>query len=723
MHRTHGYVHSPYGTTQSVSFWYTNAHLLDYGGCLRSGPGNDEGVTLPELSGLRPGGADFVSKLLARVTKIQGSSHAPDTLLKLWLAGAASATVVPESHPGSLCIPRSDNFREMVESYPPAPLCPNSSKANSGLSGARFLRLHMLACQNCSKQPDETCPGSSVAYLIEHGFPVPMTGEPEYDPHRKDYCHEDKMLLDSSLADMSASGAVEPSPSEGNHCHLPRFVITQSSWVPEYQGASAEALACLASGRERTADPTKAAHAKYTRRIKERVIVDARHVNSKVWLTRMELPDPFQLARKFPRDSFLFVLDLKGCFSQYSMAEPVRPLFGIGPTPHKARCAALPFGLRSSPYSACTATAAIVDLIRKLCPVLYAAIFVDDLIGCSASKADAEAALARALAICKFIGLPVSTEKIIHPTQRAKYLGCIYDTRTGNVSVPADKIRQAASDIDDLGQQRICPRALLSVCGRLYWIARIATHLRPLLQSLWHISPNVSAALQMVKRRQRNNRLSQTDSEAVRSILASAASVLQNPRLSSTKIQRLSFDSFSAIVESDAGTYGLGIFGGEEVIWMTAAGPRPSAISGWDITSSCFRELLPVAIGLTQWGRAWSGRQVIWILDSSSAVHALLKMSSPRESCNKLLQHIACLLATHEISIWPTWRRRSDNQRCDDLSRCVTYADAKSVVNRWLVKDEVPYSLIATTAVSGILLELVRGAIRKARSSGSHHNG
>jgi hypothetical protein len=77
------------------------------------------------------------------------------------------------------------------------------------------------------------------------------------------------------------------------------------------------------------------------------------------------------------------------------------------------------------------------------------------------------------------LGVGVSEEKTVAPTQRLKFLGIVYNTVDGEVEVDAEYQERVASALADMeGKQTVPVAALDSVVGKLHWIGQVAPRVR-----------------------------------------------------------------------------------------------------------------------------------------------------------------------------------------------------------------------------------------------------
>ena len=97
------------------------------------------------------------------------------------------------------------------------------------------------------------------------------------------------------------------------------------------------------------------------------------------------------------------------------------------------------------------------------------------------------------------IGLPLSPEKLVEPTQIIEFLGLIINTINMTIEIPADKSQQILQELLELLElKKTSVKHLQRVAGRLNFITKAVPHGRPFSQKFydavagmkqsWHVS-------------------------------------------------------------------------------------------------------------------------------------------------------------------------------------------------------------------------------------------
>ncbi len=87
--------------------------------------------------------------------------------------------------------------------------------------------------------------------------------------------------------------------------------------------------------------------------------------------------------------------------------------------------------------------------------------------------------------LCKKLGIPLSQDKTVGPSQSVTYLGIYIDTVKMEASIPTDKITTYIGDIKRILEGKICTQGdLKSIIGKLNWVTSIILPGRSFLRRL-----------------------------------------------------------------------------------------------------------------------------------------------------------------------------------------------------------------------------------------------
>lgn len=185
------------------------------------------------------------------------------------------------------------------------------------------------------------------------------------------------------------------------------------------------------------------------KRMKVRCTADLRTCQVNGWMSKV----PFQyldldyLLAMFnygpTGEVWLAQCDFRDFFWAFPVAEETKPFFCVwikrpGARQYTmAQYERLPQGMKLSPYFVSAFGAVLIEILRA--QGIQCFIFVDDLIVVGLTRAEADAALERAIAIARELGLQISEEKTVHATQWTTYLGMQFDTQARHLCLPEDK--------------------------------------------------------------------------------------------------------------------------------------------------------------------------------------------------------------------------------------------------------------------------------------------
>ena len=98
---------------------------------------------------------------------------------------------------------------------------------------------------------------------------------------------------------------------------------------------------------------------------------------------------------------------------------------------------------------------------------LHVAVYLDDFVFGAKSRAQLQEGLVKVEEICKELGVVFSDSRESGSTQRAEYLGLMWDTERKTVSMDGERRRQHRREVSNLlrhASRRRCGRSLLGGC-------------------------------------------------------------------------------------------------------------------------------------------------------------------------------------------------------------------------------------------------------------------
>ena len=185
---------------------------------------------------------------------------------------------------------------------------------------------------------------------------------------------------------------------------------------------------------------------------KKRLILDLRHVNLYVFKRKFRCEDESVALQIFPKGFFLFKFNLKSGYHHVEIFPDHRKYlafswdFGDGVVKY-FQFTVLPFGLSSAPYLFTKLLKPILTSWR--CKGIPMAIFLDDGLGGGSNSSKAKINSLTARADLTRYGFVINEEKSLwEPVQVITWLGTVFDTYQGFISVTERRVSKLKSSID-----------------------------------------------------------------------------------------------------------------------------------------------------------------------------------------------------------------------------------------------------------------------------------
>ena len=355
------------------------------------------------------------------------------------------------------------------------------------------------------------------------------------------------------------------------------------------------------------------------------------------------------MIQQLGKGTLLSKLDLKSAYRMIPVHPDDQPLLGISWGASVYLDAALPFGLRSAPkiFSAVAdglTWAMWSEGIPHLLHYLDDFLFLDPPTSSLSQKS-----IAKALAVCEALGVPVAPDKVMGPSKTLAFLGIQIDTAREVLSLPHEKLLLLQQTIRSWQRRKRCSkRELLSLIGQLQHAATVVRPGRTFVR--WMI--DLSMRFEALDHPMRINL-------EFRSDLQWWAQYFQ----SWNGIGFFRPQAPTAVLVSDAsGSCGCGAYSLPE--WFQLQWP-----SAWLPLHIAAKELLPILLGAALWGPAWSGQRVLCKCDNMAVV-TIINTGAARDH---LLMHlIRCLFfysAHYQFTISAVHLPGRDNRGADALSR------------------------------------------------------
>ena len=185
---------------------------------------------------------------------------------------------------------------------------------------------------------------------------------------------------------------------------------------------------------------------------KKRLILDLRHVNLYVFKRKFRCEDVSVALQIFSQGFFLFKFDLKSGYHHVEIFPDHRKYlafswdFGDGVVKY-FQFTVLPFGLSSAPYLFTKLLKPILTSWR--CKGIPMAIFLDDGLGGGSNSIKAKINSLTVRADLTRYGFVINEEKSLwEPVQVITWLGTVFDTYQGFISVTERRVSKLKSSID-----------------------------------------------------------------------------------------------------------------------------------------------------------------------------------------------------------------------------------------------------------------------------------
>ena len=298
----------------------------------------------------------------------------------------------------------------------------------------------------------------------------------------------------------------------------------------------------------------------------------------------------------------------------------------------------LPFGSRSSPYIFNTLAKALCWAIIHVCNILGVLHYLDDFFLASSSQSSCQRDFDTILNFFRFLGVPISEDKLVSPSTLLVYLGIEIDSVVGLIRLPSDKLADIQALLRQMLQRHKCrKRDLLSLIGKLSFASKVIKPGRLFLRHLIDLSTKVDNLNKFIVL---NKQVKEDLKWWLRALSESnGVSFFQEPFTTSHDLQLF----------TDASGIGFGACFGSH--WFSHAWP-PSFHSH----SINFKELFAVVVAFEVWQVHFTNKQIRFFCDNLTIcnlwrTHAVrnpdilrlirhLFFRAVQVNCNILLTHI-----------------------------------------------------------------------------------
>ena len=348
---------------------------------------------------------------------------------------------------------------------------------------------------------------------------------------------------------------------------------------------------------------------------------------------------------------FLYKVDLARAFRMLP-ADPLDyPLLGIYWNDQLYIDTAIGFGLRTGSM----ACQRVTNAIGYIMGTFYGATtlqYVDDCVGVEADKATASAAYGNLRNVVAELGLQEAPDKLCPPSPRMEFIGVTFDTVTGTISIPGEKVKEIMALVRDWqGRTSATKHQLQSLLGKLHHVAKCVKPARLF----------VSRMLDTLRSAPDRGRFMlddnfQRDLQWFANFLPS-----YNGR---NLMEYAGIDTTDLCLEVDACLTGVG--GVFEHEFYHASIPSDIPLCQYHITHL---EFLNILIAVKVWKHRFTGHHVRVNCDNMASVYVLNSGRSRYKFLLKCAREIWLLAATHDFNISAVHVSSQANARADALSR------------------------------------------------------
>ena len=370
-------------------------------------------------------------------------------------------------------------------------------------------------------------------------------------------------------------------------------------------------------------------------------------------MSYITVQDAIHEITKLGKGALLAKLDIKDAYRMVPVHPTDRHLLGIQWQGATYIDGVLPFGLRSAPKIFNSIADLLQWIIIDHCHI-FVIHYLDDflLIGPPRSS-HCMKALDKTLAICQRLGIPIAPEKVEGPSTQLTFLGVQLDTMSWEARLPHDKLVRIHSMVKQWkGRSSGKAKELESLLGYLQDAARVVTSGKTFTRRIIDLLrlPSASAPSGHI----RLNRGFRSDIEWRCRFLPSWNGVSLLPPTHYAP---------HAVVTSDAsGNWGCGAY--SSCSWFQFCWPVH-----WSTVDIAAKELLPIVMALTIWGKQWSGSCVLIRCDNLAVVHILRSGYAKNEDAMHLMRCLFFITASFSLSILSQHLPGCHNQAADALSR------------------------------------------------------
>lgn len=218
----------------------------------------------------------------------------------------------------------------------------------------------------------------------------------------------------------------------------------------------------------------------------KRLIHDLRCVNRHLEPPHFTLRGAKEAGDVTRGSNWLAALDLRHGYQQVAMDPRAREYLGARMGDETVLSTVLPFGLSLSPYVFTRLTNWLAREVRRRFG-LQVAVYIDDFLLGAQTREELEEGIRRTKSLFERLGVIVSAKKEVEPTQRAEFIGFVWDAEAKTVGVPTERraeYRRAVKNLLRCPQTRATWRRVIGKLGFLREaVGPTMRHIRSLLHA------------------------------------------------------------------------------------------------------------------------------------------------------------------------------------------------------------------------------------------------
>ena len=252
---------------------------------------------------------------------------------------------------------------------------------------------------------------------------------------------------------------------------------------------------------------------------------------------------------------------------------------------------------------------------------------------------------------CAGLGIPIAEHKRDGPTTCLTFLGIEVDTIAGQLRLLADKLDRLQSLLLEWGDRKACQRRELeSLVGILNRACKVVRSGRTFLRRMLYLLHGVLMH-PLRPHPIRLNRAFRSDLAWWKLFASEWNGVSFLPPHDQLPTQQLA-----------SGSWACGAWHGRH--WFQLRWDQRSVE-----LSIMIKELLPIVLACTVWGRFWANTSVRCLCDNQAVVACLRSRTSRDSHCMHMLRTLAFIESRHTFVLRPEYINTKDNHLADDLSR------------------------------------------------------